>query len=133
MSDPVDVLKENQVRRVQLDLELGLVRAQQKEAKSVTEREMLQKQTDTIMEGYKDIFYKNMMLFGEIIDNIKSYSNHPHNKQEPALEPIQGQTLLEERPLSPWIADDTSCAWPCTTCMCSHLRTLPFLFEVWNA
>ena len=101
MSDPVDVLKENQVRRVQLDLELGLVREQQKEAKSVTEREMLQKQTDTIMEGYKDIFYKNMMLFGEIIDNIKSYSNHPHTKQEPALEPIQGQTLLEERPLSP--------------------------------
>jgi hypothetical protein len=101
MSDPVDVLKENQVRRVQLDLELGLVRAQQKEAKSVTEREMLQKQTDTIMEGYKDIFYKNMMLFGEIIDNIKSYSDNPHKKQEPALEPIQGQTLLEERPLSP--------------------------------
>jgi len=101
MSDPVDMLKENQVRRVKLDLELGLVRAQQKEAKSVTEREMLQNQIDTIMEGYKDIFYKNMMLFGEIIDNIKSYSNHPDNKQEPALEPIQGQILLKERPPSP--------------------------------
>jgi hypothetical protein len=47
---------------------------------------MLQKQMDTIMEGYKDIFYKNMELFGEIIDNIKSYSNNPPGELKSVLE-----------------------------------------------
>jgi hypothetical protein len=88
MSDPLLTLKENQIQRLKLDFELGLIRTQQKEARSEGEREMLQKQVDTIMQGYSAIFNKNMELFGDIIDNIKGDSNHHHRKLEPALEPI---------------------------------------------
>jgi hypothetical protein len=102
MSDPLEELKKNQIQRLKLDFELGLIRTQQKDANTVTEREMLQKQVDTIMQGYSQIFHKNMELFGDIIDNIKGGSNdHRHRKQEPFLESIQGQTLLKECPSSP--------------------------------
>jgi hypothetical protein len=102
MSDPLAALKENQIQRLKLDFELGLIRTQQKEARSEGEREMLQKQVDTIMKGYSQIFNKNMDLFGDIIDNIKGGSNdHRHRKPEPSLESIQGQTLIKEYPSSP--------------------------------
>ena len=79
MSDPLAALKENQIQRLKLDFELGLIRTQQKEARSEGEREMLQKQVDTIMKGYSQIFHKNMDLFGDIIDNIKGGSNDYKN------------------------------------------------------
>ena len=88
MSNPLAALKENQIQRLKLDFELGLIRTQQKEARSGAEREMLQRQVDTVMQGYSAIFNKNMELFGEIIDDIRSDSNHRHRKREPALEPI---------------------------------------------
>jgi len=89
MSDPLAALKENQIQRLKLDFELGLIRTQQKEARSEGEREMLQKQVDTIMRGYSQIFHRNMVLFGDIIDNINGGSNdHHHRKLEPSLESI---------------------------------------------
>ena len=91
MNDPLSALNENKIERLKLDFELGLIRTQQKEARSEIEKEMLQKQVDTIMQGYSKIFHKNMELFGDILDNIM----HPPKKLESSSEgPVQGRILL---------------------------------------